>query len=431
MAPFTDWLRSYGPALLACLAVVVRIARSRHRRRAGEVAIWVVSLCIASSLVLQAPSVYRAVGEFTGVPNIARLANHGFILVAAVAGQDFLLRINRPELAKRRLLPHTIWAVTAFAAMCLFFLMSRTGVNDIRFAARYGRTPGVLEYWLVYVAGLVPALLDVARLAAWYAARSTETVIRLGLQLIAVAMLSLVLYHVHKAAFFAARRFGLDYPRSLAGPLDRYLPALSALLVIVGIVLPAWRTPVAVSSYLTHLRLRPLWLAFYTVVPRIAFVPPRSLLRELLDFRDTGLRLYRRVVEIRDGRLAVLAHLDPGIAAAARESALGAGLSGQKLDAHVEAVTLAAALRAVADGAEPPGQAAALAVPGGSDLDSDIAFLKAVATAYRRLGSGRVTEPDRHPMDEPGTRGNVRVEPPLPDLGRARSQRFDGEDGPG
>ncbi|MGW3967068.1 MAB_1171c family putative transporter [Amycolatopsis sp. NPDC005003] len=406
MVPFTEWLRAYGPGLLACLAVVIRIVRSRYRRRArSEVTIWVFSLCIAFSLVLQAPSVYRAAGDFTGVPNIARLVNHGCMLVAAVAGQDFLSQINPPEQARRRLLPHMIWAATAFAAMCLFFLMSRTGVNDVRFAARYGRTPGVLEYWLVYVAGLLPALLGSARLAVRLAARSTETVIRLGLRLIAAGVLSAVLYHVHKAVFFAARRFDLNYPRSFGGPLDRYLPAVAALLVIVGVVLPAWRTPVAVSNYLTHLRLRPLWLAFYTVVPRIAVEPPRCLLRELVDVRDIGLRLYRRVVEIRDGRLALRAHLDPEIAAAARESALGAGLSGQKLDAHVEAVTLAAAIRAVADGAEPPGEGAVLAVPGGSDLDSDIAFLKAVAAAYRRLG--RAAEPEQRSMDE---RGAVRVE---------------------
>ncbi|KDN21981.1 MAB_1171c family putative transporter [Amycolatopsis rifamycinica] len=388
MASPTEWLPAYGPAFLACLAVVIRIVRHRHRRRArNEVTIWVVSVCLASSLVLQGPAVYGAVGHLTGVPNIARLVNHGCILVAVVAGQDFLRQINRPDRARRWLVPHTIWAATAFAAMCLLFVLSRTGVNDIRFAARYGRTPGVLEYWLVYVAGLLPGLVDSARLSVWYARRSTEAVIRLGLRLIATGLVISVGYHVQKAVYFAARRFDLNYPRAIGGPLDRYLPALSALLVIVGIVLPAWRTPVAVSEYVTYLRLRPLWLAFCTVVPGIAFVPPRSLPREVLDVRDIGLRLYRRVVEIRDGRLALRAHLDPEIAAAARESGLGAGLSGQKLDAHVEAVTLAAAIRAAADGAEPPAEPVASAVPGGRDLDSDIAFLEAVAAAYRRLGS--------------------------------------------
>lgn len=386
MASPTEWLRLNGPALLACLAVVVRIARSRHRRRSGsEVTIWLVSVCIAFSLVLQTSVVYFAVGRFTGIPNLARLANHGCILVAAVAGQDFLLQINRPEQARRRLVPYTIWAATVFAAMCLLFVLSRTGVDEIHFAARYGRTPGVLEYWLVYLAGLLPAMVDSVRLTVGYAAKSTETVIRLGLRLIATGIVCSMLYHVQKAVFFAAQRLDLHFPRSIGGPMDRYLPPLSVLLLIVGIVLPTWRTPVVVSNYLTHLRLRPLWLAFYAVVPRIAFDPPRSRLREVVDVRDIGLKLYRRVVEIRDGRLALRAHLDPEIAAAAGESGRAAGLAGPKLDAHVEAVTLAAAIRAVADGAEPPGDGAALAVPGGRDLDSDIAFLKAVAAAYRRL----------------------------------------------
>jgi hypothetical protein len=93
------------------------------------------------------------------------------------------------------------------------------------------------------------------------------------------------------------------------------------------------------------------------------------------------LRLYRRVIEIRDGLLAVHPYREQRVADAARERGTRAGLRGRPLDAAVEAATVAAALRSRAAG-DPPA-AAGTPVTGGGDLDSDTAFLGQVARAFR------------------------------------------------
>jgi hypothetical protein len=385
-----ELVRHYGPAILACAVVIVRLAR-RHREHGPNSAMsWLVMLAITAAVTAKAPPVYHGLSVLTGIPNVARLVDHGCVLVASWAAQNILLHINHPEAARRRSLPHAIWIAIAFAGMCVTFAMTNAPVDEVRFAGKYGSTPGVLEYWLVYVAGLLPTLLNTARLSARYASMTTDPAVRLGLRLIAAGVLCSVTYHFHKAAFFAARRFDMDYPRALSVPLDRYLTLLSVTLILVGLALPNWHTPTPISNYRKYHRLRPLWLALYRVNPEIALDPPKPRLVELLDLRDLDLRLYRQVVEIRDGRLALREYLDPRVAAEAKAAARRSGLTGQKLDAAVEAATLAAAIEAAARGAAPPTDVSPVAVPGGRDLDSDIAFLGDVAVAFRtQVSRGR------------------------------------------
>jgi hypothetical protein len=386
-----ELIRHYGPALLACVVIIVRLARHRrHRRSTTSRMGWIVLLAIALSLTVKAPAIYHAVSVLTGIPNIGRLIDHTCILVAGWGALRILLHINHPDEVRQRSLPHAVWIALAFTGMCLLFAYADTPVDAVRFAGRYGRTPGVLEYWLVYLAGMLPAYLNIAWLAARYAGMATDSAVRLGLGLISAGTLCSVAYHIHKGLFFAARRFGIHYPKAVSMPLDRYLTLAAAILVLIGVALPNWRTPAVVGTYRKLLRLRPLWLALYRVNPQIALVPPRSLPLELLDVRDLDLRLYRRVVEIRDGRLALRAHLDPEVAEAARAAAAGSGLTEQKLDALVEATTLYSAIQAAQAGSAPPADSSPVAASGGRDLAGDIAFLDDVAMAYRYVSRQRL-----------------------------------------
>ncbi|CAM3520569.1 MAB_1171c family putative transporter [Kibdelosporangium persicum] len=378
-----ELIRHYGPALLACTVVVTRLAV--HPRGPTNAMSWVVTLTIAATLTAKVPPVYHGLSVLTGIPNVGRLVDHGCFLVAGWGGLTMLLQIHHPEDARRRSLRHAIWISAAFTGMCVLFVMTKAPVDNVRFAGRYGATPGVLEYWLVYTAGLLPAFLTAATLSIRYASMTTDPAVRMGLRLIATGMLCSVTYHFHKAAYFVARRTGTDYPRALNILLDRYLTLAAAVLILAGLALPNWRTPPPISNYRKYQRLRPLWLALYRMNPSIALVPPKPRWYELLDMRDLDLRLYRRAVEIRDGRLALRDHIDPEVAADARHAAVQSGLTGRKLDAAVEAATLAAAIQAAATGAAPTQPPSPAAAPGGRDLDSDIAFLCDVADAFRRV----------------------------------------------
>jgi hypothetical protein len=200
--------------------------------------------------------------------------------------------------------------------------------------------------------------------------------------LIALGTASALTYHVHKALFFAARRFDFGYPKALGDLADRGLPLVAAVLVLAGATLPTWGPRLGVPAlwgwfrdYRTYLGLRPLWLALYRANPQIALVPPLPFVLDVVSLRDLDMRLYRRVIEIRDGRLALQPYLVPGVV----------GTSGRAQDAVAEAATLDAAVRARASGSAPVTSTHAVAVPGGHDLESDIAFLTEVAKAYRRL----------------------------------------------
>jgi hypothetical protein len=132
-------------------------------------------------------------------------------------------------------------------------------------------------------------------------------------------------------------------------------------------------------------------LALCRSTPEIALVPPTSTARDTLAFGDVDFRLYRRVIEIRDGRLVLRPYLAPGVAATARQLAEAAGLAGDQLQATVEAASLAAALHAKAGeqdvrgattasegGGKPAGH------PGGADLCGEVAWLVQVARAFDR-----------------------------------------------
>ncbi|MGW0589621.1 MAB_1171c family putative transporter [Streptosporangium sp. NPDC002607] len=213
----------------------------------------------------------------------------------------------------------------------------------------------------------------------------------IGQKLVAAGLAAALAYHVNKALLPAVAAFGDDHARPLGHALDAVLALVAFVCVPLGATMPAWgaflRVPALLEwfhRYRVYTVLRPLWGDLYRANPQIALLRPPHRLAGLLPPRDLGLRLYRRVIEIRDGRMIVRHHLDPAVAAAARERAAAAGITGRKLDAVVEAATLSAALRAASGDEAPAGEPPRDTVPGGDDLAGDVAFLCDVARAYRR-----------------------------------------------
>jgi hypothetical protein len=372
----------YGPALLAWGLVIGKLVKWRRQRSLTGGTLWLILIGLSCSLTVTAPVPYRAIAELTGVPNIGRLLSHVFMLLAVWAAQAMLLSLTNSDIRERRW-----WLVTVIVALSVVFALADTPVDDPRFASRYAETPWVMEYWLVFVAGLAPAFVNIVRLCWRYARLSSSLIGKLGLRLISIGIVVSLVYHAHKGIYFAARRFDFYYP-NFNGLWDKSLPPIATVLVLIGVTLPSWGPRIGLSAlfdwvgrWRTYQRLRPLWFALYQANPQIALVRPKPVLLELLLLGDLDLRLYRRVIEIRDGRLALQPYLDPRIGLAARDRS---GVTGQELDAIVEATTLAAAVDAKRSGA-PPRTTEPVAVPGGRDLESDTAFLNDVARAYRKL----------------------------------------------
>jgi hypothetical protein len=396
-----DWVRFYAPPILAWMFVVGRLAGPYRVGTPERLTILVILAGVASTVTLTTPFGYSVVTDLTGVPNLARLLGHASMLIVVWAAIRLMVNLSHPGPRWDSRWP-TWWMLGTLAAMTVSFLLADTPRDDARFAVRYAAVPGVLEYWLIFISYLVPIYAVLCYLAHRYARLTTRRSLRVGLRLVITGIILSAVYHVHKAVLFAAARFRFDYPvEAVREFLDRHVVTVSMVLVFVGLILPSWipRALTWLRYYRTYHRLRLLWLSLHRASPQIALEAPTSGLQELLVPRDLSLRLYRRVIEIRDGRLALAQYLDPSVAARAEAEAREAGLTGQKAEAAVEATTLAAALDAKRTGRRPTNPMPATAISGGADITADTAFLEEVARAFRRLNRDHSgTEPDQSEM---------------------------------
>lgn len=355
-------LYQYGPPVLAWALFLSRRPGSDRGRRCVR---WVL-LGLAVSLTALSPAVYALVGELSGVGHLARLIGHGGMLFAAWAAQEFLAHMNGLGRGARW---HIWWIAGAFAVMCVLFARS----PDL-----YPESPGILEYCVVYLVGQAPAFGNVIRLGLRYARAADDRALRVGMRLVVAGTVAALGYLVNKVVRTASARFDFPYAAGHIVAVGKLAPAAAHVLVLVGATLPAvvgW-----LHRYRHYQRLGPLWRALYRAEPTIALDPPVG--PDVLAVRRLRLRLYRRVIEIRDGMLALHPYREHDVARAARDHATRAGLRGRQLAATIEAAAVAAALRSRASG-NPPA-ATENPVTGGDDLESDTAFLTQVARAYRK-----------------------------------------------
>jgi hypothetical protein len=106
--------------------------------------------------------------------------------------------------------------------------------------------------------------------------------------------------------------------------------------------------------------------------------PVRSPSRESLIVRGVHELLYRRVIEIRDGRLAIRQYLDAAVEHDARLRHAG----DSDLDAAVEAALLTAAIAAAHKDKRPQTVPENTGVTGGGDLEAEVRWLTRVARFY-------------------------------------------------
>ncbi|GAB2966752.1 MAB_1171c family putative transporter [Saccharothrix stipae] len=352
-------LRQWGPAALAWALVLSRGPGGAARRRVR----WVL-VGLACSLTAQIPAVSALVGEVSGVRDAGRLVSHAGMVFTAWAAQEFVACMNGSPRGPRW---QAWWAAGAFGLMCVLF----AALPDLR-----PQSPWVMEYCLVYAVAQVPALVAVIGLGVRHAQDRT---LRVSLRLIAAGTVLGLLYLVDKSVLAVAPRAGFEFPFGRSVLPAKVLPTTAYVLVLVGAALPA------AVSWLRHYRLHrglgPLWRALYQADPRFALDPPS--VPDVVVLRHLRLRVYRRVIEIRDGLLALRPHRSPEVASSARARAVASGLTGRALEAAVEAEIVAEALvrsRQAETATSPAGP-----VAGGTDLADDTAFLAQVSAAFTAL----------------------------------------------
>lgn len=238
--------------------------------------------------------------------------------------------------------------------------------------------PAEAGIYLTFFVHLVFALSDVAR-SAYRWSSSCRGAVRYGLRLITVGSLLGVLYSMTKAVTITTDVTGASLPGEVSTVLGRSVALAGLTLVAVGSVLPSIHALATASerrwrSYRAYGTLYPLWADLVAWVPGIALERPVPRWRDRLRIRDLDLRLYRRIIELRDGELAV------------RSASINGTLGMETLRASSLRSAMQVAERS---GAIPPTSASSASVT------DEIAWWTAVSLAYAHPGPHTMTTPSR------------------------------------
>ncbi|GHF25328.1 hypothetical protein GCM10017786_69340 [Amycolatopsis deserti] len=294
-------LESAGTDLLAAgtlvlwVTLVIRAPAARRAPPRRRMLIAIASLATSITLVLEpvAGVVDRAFGPGGGCGMVVSVWG----VVSSALILDFVLAAT----SRRR--PFLVYGGAGLVSAAL--LLINTPAPGCVSSAD---VPWFGLFWsllcLAHVLGTGPAAILCAR----YGRRATTRPLRAGLYVLATGFASsTVFWGLVAPAYLLTRSPWL----SAAAPLN---VAITAWVMALGTALPQLvRLHRAAADRRTLRRLEPLWRRLVTAVPRV-HLPENGRW-------TSDLRLYRRVIEIRDAVLVLRDYVDPGTVEAARAHA--------------------------------------------------------------------------------------------------------------
>jgi hypothetical protein len=369
-----------------------------HRNVPLRRAVWYTMVLLAAIGTLNLPAIGTRLDAATGLPNLADVAQHVLAIATATLGRycaEQVLGAVRPRTGWSRRLQTALPTATVAALLVLFALSpARTHPIDTAlytdFPMQYAAHPGVFAYWLILAVYLGTTFALIGRLAWRYGRRAGRTPLGCGLVLIAAGMVAGLCYLGYGTSVVAARAAGVGGSFISTSPaIIQGLFGALIVLVAVGSFLPAsGYCPLIrrVAAYWSLRQLYPLWAGLCQAVPGIALDPVPAW-ADRIDPRDLQVRLYRRVIEIRDGYMALIPVDVPGI-----EDLVRAASGPHELSAADRATLAAATQLELARRAElrgDPRLSAGAGLPranreflAGDDLDSEVRLLRTVATNW-------------------------------------------------
>lgn len=292
----------------------VNVLRRRHPEPALNMLLLTFGL-LAISATSFVPAMHLAVGRITGVANIGEPIARTALLGAAWSVQIMLHRLGDPGAAGFRLGRRAVVLGACVLALWACFLLAPVDTPTVMFTRDYGHEPAVAAYLVVSLAYLWLALFDVIRGTMRYG-RSAQRPLALALRLIGLGCWLGLGYIAVKVVFVVmlVTGRGTAADGGLESTISRLLAVGGGWLVITGSALPYLARHIRTArtwivTYRNFRRLYPLWALMYRAEPGIALDPPGSRMADALQVRDLDLRLYRRVIEIRDGYLALAPYL--------------------------------------------------------------------------------------------------------------------------
>ncbi|MFH9939146.1 MAB_1171c family putative transporter [Streptomyces murinus] len=385
-----------------CLLVLLYKVRDirAYRRDPALLALLIAFSCKAVSFALSTPSVSAVLDARTGISNLGALGIHLFGGVASSAAILIAIAywVYPPVEARRKAFWRLVSSALCAAVMLTMWLVAESagGGRAAHYLLERAHQPPVAVYLLVYVTAFGSGMVEIIRLSRRFGRVAGRQWLRRGLYTTGIGAAAYLVYCIHRASAVLAVQFGVDPMEwELLTPLAN---GIGIFFLAMGLTMPSWGPTASewhrkVHNFISYQRLYALWRALTEVHPQVVLEPQHSALLARIMPGNIRYRLYRQVVEIQDGLLALRPYMDPEIAACARESARQKGLSGEPLQAAVQAAVLRRALRAkyVDPGPRADEGPAAVEpyVSRSSDYGAEVAWLLSVARAFSNRSSSR------------------------------------------
>ena len=393
-AVFTALTIAFAVALLAKGPSLIRDPRSPFLR-----ALCAVVVLAGTASVAGIPPVSTSLETTTGVLAVWVIAP--IAAGTAALRATHLVMLYPPDEARRKINARLVYYALAVTAIIVLCVMARGQVSaaEVRShqdvpEALWRSIPYVREAYLVYCAIIGYTFLDSAVRLAQTARVVDRRRLQRALWVVCAGNTLMLIYALALAGFFISYRFGYDLPWLQTGGL--LVSGLGGVASGIGVAMPVlgprWDRLVA------YRQLRQLWLSLGQVQPNVVLERPWWAIFDAWNPLRSDFRLYRRVIEIRDGALALRPYLDPQIATAAQRLAQAAGQQPPQLDATVAAAQLKAAIEDKRQG-RPPHQAQPahqLTDRAGRDLDSELRILVPIAQAFATSDIVRTAVAQRH-----------------------------------
>lgn len=394
----------------------------------------------ATPFALAAPWLYVRLDTLFGYPNLTTLPV--YLSVATCLSSFLALLVSWSSAQSKVRLWHRLivgYAVLSVIAMIVLFLLGDVsdGEHPVDFDAYYAHTPYISEFLLVYALLFAASMSGLMVLCWRYSKAVDKPWLRRGLRVVTVGAGFGLGYALPKLISLRWNTHLTDLVNSYAAPMSA---SVAAGLFAVGFTMPAWgagldRARQFSADARAYRRLYPLWSEVAQRFPQVVLIkppPPRTkhwntrnfpqlFQRLVIEVRDGRLALrphddpevvhtasdlkmlvFRQITEIRDLQLRLLPYYEEQVAADARVRAKTARLKGNKLEAVVEAVQIAAALQALAAGRQMPESPSGTPQdPADGNIEKEHAWVTRVATAYHSSSIVKALAPtsDDQPSD--------------------------------
>jgi len=377
-----DELLLTAGATTALISLGLTVGRLRdlahHRHDRLHRLLWVTIAMGALAVSLQPVS--AQVDQLVGLVDGCRLIGNVLAVAIVATGHAFLLHTLDPSAATRRRVRAQYLIMTACGtAMIVSYALTTSPhrIDDpfVRSGDYYASVhPPPVPYLVVYLCYMLWSLPQVGRLCARYAKAARRSTVQIALRMIAAGCflnfanvgLKIINLMVRNQPVVSSTLYRLTF----------LTYAVAVLVMVVGVMVLSWGRWLRLDQLAEHVqawracrRLQPLWLLVSDAAPQITLGDWPALRGRRGALSRARMRLIRMTTEILDGYAVLCPWTNRRVATEARAAATRLGLTGDRLEAAVEARVVTEAVAAVRS-----------AAPGGGRGDELVALPSAKAT---------------------------------------------------